>query len=46
MLQKLGWKEGDSLGKEGKGLLEPVIKKFPLILFCSDFKLVIDKNRA
>ena len=33
MLQKMGWKEGDSLGKNNKGIQEPV----SVISYCLDF---------
>lgn len=33
MLSKLGWSEGQSLGKHNDGLLEPVSQLFPTIFF-------------
>lgn len=33
MLSKLGWSEGQSLGKNNDGLLEPVSELFPQLIW-------------
>lgn len=42
MLEKMGWKKGEGLGKEGTGMKDPVRQSGDVLLV--DFVLTIEKN--